>query len=102
MPKASANGAAELLDRQLPPPPLRGTPPKQHPDHAEIAHSVHKERHGKAEIGEDHTAQGRADRSADIDANAVRSDRTLQALRRNELRHNGLPGGGLQHADVPR
>ena len=101
MPKAGANGAAELLDRQVPPPPLRWMPAKQHPDHAEIAHSVDKERHGKAKSGEDHAAQGRADRTADIDADAVRSDRTLQALRRNELRHDRLPGGGLQHAEYP-
>jgi hypothetical protein len=77
MPKPGANGATELLDRQVPPPPLRWTPAKQHSHHAEIAHRIDPERYGKAESGKDHAAQGRADCSADIDADAVRCDRTL-------------------------
>src|SRR5262245_43071144 len=101
MPEAGANGATELFDRKVPPRSLRWTPPKQHSDHAEKAHSVHPERNGKAKIGKDHTAQGRADGSADVDANAVRGDRTLQALRRNELRHDRLPGRGLERPDHP-
>jgi hypothetical protein len=36
-----------------------------------------------------------------IDADAVGSDRTLQVLARNELRHDGLPGGGLHRAEHP-
>src|SRR5262245_41736195 len=99
MTKAGANGATELLYRQVPPRWLRWTQPKQHPDHAEKARSVDPERNGKAEIGKDHTANGRANGPADVDANAARSDRTLQALRRNELRNDRLPGGGLECAD---
>jgi hypothetical protein len=101
MPKAGANGAAELLDRQVPPPALRWTPAKQHPDHAEIAHGVDPERHGKAESAKDHTTERGADGSADIDADAVRSDCTPQALRGNELRHDCLPGWSLDRADHP-
>src|SRR5262249_21781032 len=86
MPKTGANGAAELLDRQVAPPPLRWTPAEQHPDHAQIAYGVEPERDGKAELSKDHTAERRADSAADIDAHAVGGDRALQVLARNELR----------------
>src|SRR5262245_27549069 len=99
MPKTGANGAAELLDRQVTPPALRSTPAKQHPDHAEIAHGVDPERNGKAESAEDHTTERGADGSADIDADTVRSDRALQALRGNELWHDCLPSRGLGRAE---
>src|SRR5438309_1306318 len=101
MPKTRANGAAELLDRQVPSSMPRWTPAEQHSDHAEIAHRVEPERHGKAEVGKNHAAQRWADGAADIDADAVGSDRTLQVLPGNELRHDGLPGGGLHRADDP-
>src|SRR5262245_50637166 len=99
MPETGANGAAELFDRQVPRSALWWTPAKQHPDHAEIADRVDPTRHGKAELRKNGTAQCRTDRTADIDADAVRSYRTLQALRRNELRHDGLPGGRLKCAE---
>src|SRR5262249_9037933 len=86
---------------QVPPCMPRWTPAEQHSDHAEIADGVEPERHGKTEVGKNHAAERRADGTADIDADAVGSDGTLQVLPGNELRHDGLPRRGLHRADDP-
>src|SRR5947208_14079586 len=93
--KTDANGAAKAFDRQthyL----FRRVPPKERTDDRKIADGIEPKWCSNSDPGDHHTAQRRTDGSADIDADAVCSDRGTEILLRNELWDDGLPDGSRQ------
>src|SRR5207237_10268152 len=72
MPEAGANGAAETLHGQMSGSFLRGMPPDERSDNAEIADRIDPERRSNAQAGHDDAAQCRPDCATHLEAPAVR------------------------------
>src|SRR5437016_5142329 len=101
MPEAGANGAAETLHGQMSGSFLRGMPPDERSDNAEIADRIDPERRSNAQAGHDDAAQCRPDCATHIEAHAVRSHRGSEILLGHELRNDRLPGGSLERTGYP-
>ena len=75
---------------------FRRVPPKECPDDCKIADGIEPKWCSNSHPGDHQAAQGWTDGSADIDADAVRSDRGTEILLGDELWNDGLPDGSRQ------
>jgi len=93
-----ADRAAEALGRQAARRLPARTPPHQRCDDSKIGDGIEPERRGNPQGGDDHPAKRRADCTADVDTDAVGSDRGIEVLPGNEPRHDRLPRRRRQRA----
>src|SRR6185312_1693144 len=99
MSQPGADRAAEPLSRQMAPAAPRRLPPDEPAINAEIAHGIDPERCRDAEGCRQRAAERGPDRAAEVEADAVRRDRSMQVPLRHELRRNRLPCGRRQRSE---
>src|SRR5205807_2695480 len=80
VPQPGADGAAEVLRRKMLRFGVRRFPPDQRGDHTKIAECIQPERRGEPGHADDDTRKSRTDCAADIDSDAVKSDRRGKIL----------------------
>ncbi len=95
---AGANGAGEALGGQALRALARRPPPEQGGDDPEIADAEQPEGHSYAERGDDHAAERRPYRAAEVEPDAVGRDRAVEVAPRHQQRRGREPGRRAQRA----
>src|SRR5262249_45163263 len=96
--KPRADRAPQVLGRELARSFSHRSPPPERANNSKIANGVDPERRGNSHARGDGAAERRANRAADIEADAIGGYRGMKILLGNEPRDDGLPSRRRQRA----